>query len=252
METKEDYEVAKTVAKYKSRARNLYRLMCDGNWYTMEQLRILTGMACLRQAISAFRKDGIKFETQCLKNPRLTASERWRYRLVSIVSDELIDRAFEELQSFKYPGEKRCGEWLIGARKGVKAAKIDKELGVTRENPYQMVRGSRKSGWNIAYQTFMETGENVLHRFGEGKADVQQEKANKMPMTKSSYMKDAMIDWEFQAKGMTCASTHGSNRIYRIDPTLTEEDKAWAATQAMICRRELHRFTGRPLRQEEL
>ena len=44
METKEDYEVAKTVAKYKSRARNLYRLMCDGRSTRLPQVEDLTSV----------------------------------------------------------------------------------------------------------------------------------------------------------------------------------------------------------------
>lgn len=59
----------------------------------------------------------------------------------------------------------------------------------------------------------------------------------KLPGLSKEYLAAAIADWEHQSRGLV-----KDGAVYHFDPAVTDEDMAFAASQARECKRELERM----------
>lgn len=137
----------------------------------------------------------------------------------------------------------RTKNWFKGARRGIKAAISDMETGMRSVNPYSRSSKSEFHGWMAAYNTWRLKQKDITEQYQE--QGVNLKRAAQDLLTKR-HIKQALQDWEHQAKGMIrVGHKDNGDPIYAFDPSLTNEDKQFALTQAAICRKDLQRPTTR-------
>lgn len=226
------------------RLSRIFQAMKDGRWRSETELQTLSGYKDIGRRVRELKAQGFVVETQIIsKSPR-----EFQYRLVDASVSEPAKPVNSSFAPHTNPEIKpsnserwaswpeRSVKWFNAARAGMAAAIADKKSGLSSANPYAK-NASQHSTWQLAYKSMYFHNKDITAGFVES---APPERADRPKRKDLQSIREALRDWQYQTLGMAFHSLNqDSEPVYCPDPSITDEDKHFAAEQVRKCKSEL-------------